>query len=194
MELEELKSKWKKYNTETYNNEDAGNLIIITHKSWIKRNIVALEGILSVIVSISLIFTLFKQKTDLIGSKNLIIHICWFIISIYTLVKGIYTLIFFIDINKLDMESSKFLRNNLKNQLYFVYEKLTWLWFLIPIIIITLPFIVKQFLIISQKTIIIYSLIISVFYLITLLIFSKILLKKKHNIISKIKKIELSVS
>ncbi len=190
MELEELKSKWKKYNAKPHNKNEK-NLIIITHKSWMRRNIIAIEGILSIIISVFLIFMLIAQKTDSINNKNLIIYICWLIISIYTLVKGIYTLLFFIDISKIDMESSNFLLNHLKNQLYFVYEKLTWLWFLIPLTIISLPFFITKFIMIPQGTILIYSLIVSILYLITLLVFSKVLWQKKQKIILEIKKIEL---
>ncbi len=189
MELEELKSKWKKYNIQPH---DKNNFIIIPQKSWIQRNIIAVEGVLSIIVAVFLIFMLIVQKTDVVDTKNLIIYICWFIISIYTLVKGIYTIFFFINMSKLDMESSKFLRNSLKNQLYFVYEKLTWLWLLIPLIIITIPFFIAKFITTPQGTLFVYSLIVSILYLITLLVFSKILWQKKQEIISEMKKIELS--
>ncbi|MGI6718068.1 MAG: hypothetical protein ACOX4D_02805 [Bacteroidales bacterium] len=190
MDIEELKSAWQKKNKELEDNNNDYNIILLNHKSWFKRNRVAIEGILCIILSLFLIVMLFIQNFNFINLSTLFLYASWFIIAIYTLIKGIFSILFFIKSCKLSTETSKFILIHLKNQLYLVYEKMIWLWLLLPLIIIIFPFIILKFFTLRKDTILIYAISTGICYLIALLVFSKSLWNKRKRILTKIQEID----
>ena len=73
--------------------------------------------------------------------RDIIIVVITVIIAIFCLVKGIFTLLFYFKEKKYDVSVNKFIIQELYNQLYFIYERLFWLWLMIPLILLVLPFI-----------------------------------------------------
>ncbi|HPW67464.1 MAG TPA: hypothetical protein PLY32_06200 [Salinivirgaceae bacterium] len=191
MEIDELKSAWQKKNKKLDSRGDDCCVIVFEHKSWFVRNRIAIEGLLCIIVSLFLIAMLAIQNFNFVNKSTMFIYISWFIIAIYMLVKGVFTLLFFIKSCKFDMATSKFLQINLKNQLYFVYEKMIWLWFILPLIIVVFPFLAIKHVDIQEDTILIYSIAIGILYLIALLVFSKSLWQKRRKLLSEIREIRL---
>ncbi len=189
MEIEELKSAWQKKNKNLDNKSNDYNVILLDHKSWFIRNRIAIEGLLCIILSLFLMVMLIIQNFNLENYSTIIIYTFWLIIAIYTLVKGIFTLLFFIKSCNLNTATSKFIQINLKNRLYLVYEKMIWLWFILPITIAILPFVVVNLMTIRENTILIYTITVGILYLIVLLVFSKSLWQKKRIILARIREI-----
>ncbi|MDD3152000.1 MAG: hypothetical protein PHE45_03740 [Bacteroidales bacterium] len=82
------------------------------------------------------------------------------------------------------------IHTRLINQLYFVYERMFWLWILLPLVLIALPFIAVNWIIMPEGTAITYCMTAGIIYLTTLIVLSKWLWKKRKAIISRIKDIE----
>lgn len=61
------------------------------------------------------------------------------VLSLYCLVKGIFTLLFQSKETEFGTSVHQYLITNSYNRLYFVYERMVWLWILFPVLLATLP-------------------------------------------------------
>lgn len=191
MELEELKSAYQKSN-QTLNNNTSLNSRIIYSKCWLLRHKNAIEGTICIITSIIILIFVFGkiQKSDIISLNNLIVGIVAGIIALYAFTKGVFTILFHIKEKQWEYSVNYMIHTRLINQLYFVYERMFWLWILLPLVLIALPFIAVNWITIQEGTTITYCMTAGIIYLTTLIVFSKRLWEKRQAIIFKIKDIE----
>ncbi|PID93858.1 MAG: hypothetical protein CSA95_05175 [Bacteroidetes bacterium] len=190
MELEELRSAWQKNNGPSPNEGETTPPVAAPKKSWFIRNRNAIDGILCIVIALFLLYLLTTHPFNLLDKKIILTHLCGFLIAIYTLVKGVYTLLFFAAMRKWATASSRFLQIHLKNQLYFIYERITWLWLLSPLIIIAFPFVVMKAFTVAKETLILYGVTTGMLYLIALVVFSRTLWRKRQKLLSEINAME----
>ncbi len=186
MELEELKDVWQKYNSRMGDNTSGFDNISVQKKSWVVRNKIAISGGGCIVIALLLFVLLLVH---IIGSKektNLVVIICCSVLGMYAFVKGVFTLLYDRTINKTDNEVNKFMLDNLKNQLYFVYEQMLWLWILLPFVLLVLPLVVGQSTPIQESFFMGYYILVGVLYLILVVVFSKMLCRKKRKLLSEI--------
>ena len=192
MEVEELKSIYQKSNKELDNKNIEFNSGIIHSKCWFLKHRNAIEGTICIITSIIILIFVFGkiQKSDIISLNTLIVCIAGGIIALYPFTKGVFTILFHFKEKQWEYSVNYMIHTRLINQLYFVYERMFWLWILLPLVLIALPFIAVNWIIMPEGTAITYCMTAGIIYLTTLIVLSKWLWKKRKAIISRIKDIE----
>ena len=130
MEDRDLKLLREDIRTETIRK---GSLPIpLQKKQWLKRHRNGISGVVCILLSGLLPFLLWQQAS----SKNFFwLSFVIVVFAIYCLVKGIFTLLFHAKENQLGTGVHQYLLANAYNRLYFIYEKMVWLWFLLPLTI-----------------------------------------------------------
>lgn len=123
-------------------NYDNDISISLARRSFLYKNKNAISGIMCILLFIILSVVLLTRISSLqFVMRDIIIVVITVIIAIFCLVKGIFTLLFYFKEKKYDVSVNKFIIQELYNQLYFIYERLFWLWLMIPLILLVLPFI-----------------------------------------------------
>lgn len=132
--------------------------------------------VLTAFLLLSIIILKIKQIDIYIA--NIVLSFCILLIATFCLTKGIYTIIFHFRKSEFSKSVCQHLLSHAYNQLYFTYERMLWLWFLAPVLLVSFPLITSQLIVVSNWIIIIYF-VISGGYVVLLLVFSKSLWQKK---------------
>lgn len=111
---------------------------------WIGRHKNAVSGMVCILASIILAVGLFSE----LGTRDFdinkwLIFIGVMVLGLYLLVKGVSTLLFHRKESEFGQSVCSRLLVELQNQLFFVYERLFWVWVLLPLLMITVPFLIK---------------------------------------------------
>lgn len=115
---------------------------LLARKSFLYKNKNVISGIMCIISSIILSIIILTRISCLqFVMRDIVIVVITVIITIFCLVKGVFTLLFYFKEKKYDVSVNKFIIQELYNQLYFIYERLFWLWIMLPLILLVLPFI-----------------------------------------------------
>jgi hypothetical protein len=115
----------------------------LPQRSWFKRHKNGISGIVCLVVAILLPTLMVLQlKQILLTPYNFGIVTVIMVLSLYCLVKGIFTLLFQSKETEFGTSVHQYLITNSYNRLYFVYERMVWLWILLPVLLITLPSII----------------------------------------------------
>jgi hypothetical protein len=151
-------------------------------RNWFKQHRNGISGIICLVVAVLLptLMTL-EMKHIALTPYNLGVITFTVVITLYCLVKGIFTLLFQAKETKYGTSVHQYLITNAYNRLYFVYERMVWLWALLPILLAALP----SFIGLSNN--IAYWVIASVIYIVALLSFSRPLWRKMKQIKAEIK-------
>ncbi len=157
------------------------NLYIpLQKKKWLQRHQNGLSGVACIILSVLLPFLLWMQT----NSKNFFwLSFVIVVFSIYCLVKGIFTLLFHAKEIQLGTGVHQYLLANAYNRLYFIHEKMVWLWFLLPLAIATLSIITP----LNKNSL--YWLLVSGIYSVVLLCSSRPLWRRMRQVREEIKKL-----
>ncbi len=146
-------------------------------KSWLKQHRNGISGIVCLAVAVLLPTLLVLQMKQIVLSPyNLGIITFTVVLAWYCLVKGIFTLLFQAKETEFGTNVHQYLIINAYNRLYFVYERMVWLWFLSPVLLATLP----SFLGLYDSMI--YWIITSIVYLVALASFSRPLWRKMKQL------------
>ena len=114
--------------------------ITFPKRSWLKQHRNGISGIVCLAVAVLLLTLLVLQMKQIVLSPyNLGIITFTVVLAWYCLVKGIFTLLFQTKETKFGTSVHQYLITSAYNRLYFVYEKMVWLWILLPILLATLP-------------------------------------------------------
>lgn len=145
---------------------------------WLKRYKNGLSGVLCVVISIVLMISILLHLSWFLSSFNNLMKMAIIaIIALFCLVKGVFTIIFQFKENEYHLSVNQYVIIGLYNKLYFVYEKLCWLFFLGPILLLFCVFVkIPSFILI----------LLFVFYLVVLLLFSPRLVKHRNQIKNEI--------
>ena len=151
--------------------------ISLPKRSWLKQHRNGFSGIVCLAVAVllpTLLVTQMKQIASMphnLGVITFTVVLAW-----YCLVKGIFTLLFQAKEIEFGISVHKHLITSAYNRLYFVYEKMVWMWFLAPILLATLP----SFLGLNSSMT--YWIITSIVYLVALASFSRPLWRKMKQL------------
>jgi hypothetical protein len=109
-------------------------------RSWFKQHKNGISGVVCLVVAILLPTLMVLQlKQILLTPYNFGIVTVIMVLSLYCLVKGIFTLLFQSKETEFGTSVHQYLIINSYNRLYFVYERMVWLWILFPVLLATLP-------------------------------------------------------
>lgn len=109
-------------------------------RSWFKQYKNGISGVVCLVVAILLSTLMVLQlKQILLTPYNFGIVTVIMVLSLYCLVKGIFTLLFQSKETEFGTSVHQYLITNSYNRLYFVYERMVWLWILFPVLLATLP-------------------------------------------------------
>ena len=138
-----------------------------------------IQGTVCVLTAFLLLsIVILKIKQMEIHIANIVFSFCILLIATFCLTKGIYTIIFHFRKSEFSKSVCQHLLSHAYNQLYFTYERMLWLWFLAPVLLVSFPLITSQLIIVSDWLTIIYFIIL-VIYGVLLWVFSKPLWRKK---------------
>ena len=109
-------------------------------RSWFKQHKNGISGVVCLVVAILLPTLMVLQlKQILLTPYNFGIVTVIMVLSLYCLVKGIFTLLFQSKETEFGTSVHQYLITNSYNRLYFVYERMVWLRILFPVLLATLP-------------------------------------------------------
>lgn len=148
---------------------------ITRHKNGISGCVCVFAGLLLLLALI------LKSKEAFITEGNLTVWITLLIITLYCLTKGIFTLFFYRKERHYEVSVHQFAVLSVHNQLFFLYERMLWLWLLLPILIGTIPTIIF---LLSAEDIgtTIYWSVSAIVYVTMLLVCSRPLLRKYRKL------------
>ncbi len=190
-ELNELKIIWQKVNAEQTEYIPDDFRFVFSRKGWFVQNRLALDGIACIAVSLTVATTL---VVNIHSFKDMpLSFIFGIIISVYVLVKGLLTVFFFNSKRKLDYSVNRFRLDQLKNKLFFIYERMLWLWFLSPALIVVLPLLLAEYKKMPGPTLLLYCVCSGILYLFALCLFSKPLVRKRRCLKAEIEEIKASI-
>lgn len=109
-------------------------------RSWFEQRKNGISGVVCLVVAILLPALMVLQlRQILLTPYNFGIVTVIMVLSLYCLVKGIFTLLFQSKETEFGTSVHQYLITNSYNRLYFVYERMVWLWILFPVLLATLP-------------------------------------------------------
>ena len=151
--------------------------ISLPKRSWFKQHRNGISGVVCLAVAVLLPTLLMLQMKQLaFTSYNLGVITYTVVFTLYCLVKGIFTLLFQAKETEFGTSVHQYLITNAYNRLYFVYEKMVWLWFLAPVLLATFP----SFLGLNGNMT--YWIIASIVYLVALVSFSRPLWRRMKQL------------
>ena len=158
--------------------------IRLPQKTWFKQHRNGISGIVCLAVAVLLPTLLVLQMKQItLTPYNLGIITFTVVLAWYCLLKGIFTLLYQAKESEYGTSVHQYLITNAYNRLFFVYERMVWLWFLTPVLLATLP----SFLGLNNS--IAYWSIAFVIYIVALLSFSRPLWRKMKRIKAEIKQL-----
>ncbi len=99
-----------------------------------------ISGCASLLAGVLLLAVLvLEAKEAIITGSNLTVWIAALIISLYCLTKGVFTLFFYRKERRFEISVHQYAILVIHNQLFFLYERMLWLWLLLPVLIGTMP-------------------------------------------------------
>ncbi len=190
-ELNELKIIWQKANAQQTEYKPDDFRFAFSRKGWFIQNKFALDGIACIAVSLTVVTTLVVNCSSF--NDIPLLFMFGIIASVYVFVKGLLTLLFFNTKRKLDYTVNRFRLSQLKNSLFFVYERMLWLWFLTPAILVLLPLVLAEYKKMPEHTLLLYCVCSGLLYLFALCLFSKPLLRRRRSLKAEIEEIKSSI-
>ena len=153
------------------------------HKNGISGCACLLAGVLLLAVLV------LKAKDAIITGNNLTVWIASLIIALYSLTKGVFTLFFYRKERRFEASVHQYAILSVHNQLFFLYERMLWLWLLLPILIGTAPTVIY---LLSGQNIwtTAYRLTSAILYVTLLLVCSRPLFRKYRRLRKELEEIQ----
>ena len=153
------------------------------HKNGISGCACLLAGVLLLAVLV------LEAKEAIITGSNLTVWIAALIISLYCLTKGVFTLFFYRKERRFEASVHQYAILSVHNQLFFLYERMLWLWLLLPILIGTAPTVIY---LLSGQNIgtTAYRLTSAILYVTLLLVCSRPLFRKYRRLRKELEEIQ----
>lgn len=138
-----------------------------------------IQGSVCVVAAVLLFaITVIRIKQMELHVANIALLFCVFLIATYCLTKGIYTIIFHFRKSEFGRSVCRHLLSHAYNQLYFTYERMLWLWFLAPVLLVSVPLVASRFMSTNRWLTMVYFFV-WVVYGVLLWAFSKSLWRKR---------------
>lgn len=119
---------------------DVPEISLSKRKGWLARHVSAVSAVACLVVALVLLVSWVGRMGQPSFSFNeSLVRFAVLIIALYCLVKGVFTLAFHLKESKFDVSVHQFLIKEAYNRRYFVYEKLVWLWVLLPALLVMVP-------------------------------------------------------
>ena len=135
---EEIAIGWMK---RSLNEEvDVPEIKISKRKSWLSRHRNGLSGVACLVAAVVLVVGwVGRMGQPSLSFYESSVRCSVLIIALYCLVKGVFTLVFQARENEFDASVHQSLIKDAYNRLYFVCEKMVWLWVLLPALLVAVP-------------------------------------------------------
>lgn len=149
-----------------------------------------ISGCASLLAGVLLLAVLvLETKEAIITGSNLTVWIAALIISLYCLTKGVFTLFFYRKERRFEASVHQYAILSVHNQLFFLYERMLWLWLLLPILIGTAPTVIY---LLSGQNIgtTAYRLTSAILYVTLLLVCSRPLFRKYRRLRKELEEIQ----
>ena len=138
-----------------------------------------IQGSVCVVAAVLLFaITVVRIKQMEFHVANIALLFCTLLIATYCLTKGIYTIIFHFRKSGFGRSVCRHLLSHAYNQLYFTYERMLWLWFLAPVLLVSIPLVTSRLMTTSGWLTMVYFFV-WVAYGVLLWVFSKSLWRKR---------------
>ncbi len=151
---------------------------------WFKKHKNGVNGTICICVALVLLVSLAVLKSKM-ASSNPMLPLSVIIIAVYAFVRGVFTIVFDFRENNFGVPVYQNIRIALYNQLFFVYERMLWIWFILPVIIVGVLVFIEDLEMRKWVVIMVGSI-----ELLLLALFSKRLLQKHRKLRNKINRIE----
>ena len=151
---------------------------------WTKRHKNGMNGAICIAVSLVLMVSLAVMRGKVTLGNSLVSSIA-IIIAVYAFARGIFTIVFDYKENELGTVVYQHVLVELYNQLLFVYERMLWIWVILPIIIIGCLVFIEDLETRKWMVVVLGALFVALSAL-----FSKGLLHKRKQLRNRIKEIE----
>ena len=148
---------------------------------WLKKHRNGVNGAICIAVALFLLVSLVIYGIR----ENGTISGVTILIAMYAFTRGLFTMVLGFKENDLGLSVYKHVRIELYNKLFFVYERMLWIWVLLPVITICSWFVVGNEE--GRKWCVVVMGLIS---MVLILVFTKPLIRKKRGLHKRIKEIE----
>ena len=152
--------------------------------SWLKKHKNGVNGVMSIAIALVLLVALmiYGHRGT---SDNDAVSVMTILIALYALTRGVFTLVLDFRENDLSLSVYRHVCVELYNQLFFVYERMFWVWALLPGMTACCWFMVGDEE--TRKWIVVVMGAVSV---VSIAVFTKPLIRKKRCLSKRIKEIE----
>ena len=152
--------------------------------SWLKKHKNGIDGAICIVVALVLLVSLAIHGCR--GtSNNDAVSVVTILIALYALTRGVFTMVLDFRENDLGLSVYRHVCIELYNQLFFVYERMFWIWALLPCMTACCWFIVGDEE--TRKWIVV---VIGVISVVSIAVFTKPLIRKHRCLRKRIKEIE----
>lgn len=119
---------------------DVSEMKLLKQKSWLARHVNAVSGVACLVVAIVLfVVWIGHMKEPSLSFYETSVRIAVLVIALYCLLKGVFTLVFHAKTSAFEAPVHQFAITEAYNRLYFVYERMVWLWVLAPALLAVVP-------------------------------------------------------
>ena len=101
------------------------------YRMWLKKHRNSLNGAICIVVAIALFVWIVVYGGNG-GSNNDAVSVVTILIALYALTRGVFTMVLNFRENDLGLSVYRHVCIELYNQLFFVYERMLWIWVLLP--------------------------------------------------------------
>ena len=163
--------------------------MIPKRKSWLARHVNAVSGLVCIVAAIALfIGWIGRMRQPSLSFYETSVRLAVLVIALYCLMKGVFTLAFHLKERKFDVSVHQFLIGETYNRIYFVYERMVWLWVLLPALLVVVPALFG----IATNYGSYYWLVAAVVFIIMVLAFSPLLVRQLKRLKQEIKSLKQS--
>ena len=147
---------------------------------WLNDHKKGVSGMICIAVAVVLLVSLVS-----FGWSVCVASVGAVFLAVYAFVRGAFTIVFDLKENNLGEPVYQRVLIDLYNQLFFVYEKMLWVWALLPIIVIGCLLFIED--LVARKWIVV---VIGSISIVLIAVFSKQLIRKRRYLCKRIKDIE----
>lgn len=110
---------------------------------WLKKHRNSVNGAICIVIALVLLVSLVIYGCR--GNVNDgVVSVVTMLIAMYAFTRGLFTIVLSFKEKDLGLSVFRYVRIELYNQLFFVYERMLWVWFLLPMITVCSWFVVEN--------------------------------------------------
>lgn len=163
------------------------NVVLPRRNGWFSRHKNGLSGVACLAAALVLLVSIVgRMRLHPLSADELFVGFAATVIALYCLLKGVFTLVFQAKTNAFDVSVHQFMIADAYNRLYFVYERMVWLWVLLPTLLAVVPEVFGM----TGATRIVYAFAALAAFIVLLLAFSWLLARKRKRLKREIEQLK----